>query len=117
MPRAAPDLSLVDVLKDIVGDEHVLHTPEDMLVFEFDGSIDRELPQAVVLPSTAEQVSRVVRLAHDHGLLPETQVLVEDIDLRAGHLVVSSGDREVSIAVRWAQCIRVSGPVLASDSA
>ena len=68
MPRAAHDQSLIDVLKGIVGDEHVLHTPEDMLVFEFDGSIDRRLPQAVVLPSTAEEVSRVVRLAHDHGV-------------------------------------------------
>ena len=68
MRRAVHDQSLIDVLKDIVGDEHVLHTPEDMLVFEFDGSIDRRLPQAVVLPSTAEEVSRVVRLAHDHGV-------------------------------------------------
>ena len=75
--------------------------------------------RVVVLRITeeGEDDGNLLRFAHDHGLLPETQVLVEDIDLRAGHLVVSLGDGEVSIAARWAQCIRVSGPVLASDSA
>ena len=60
--------SLLDALTDIVGADAVLHTPEDMLVFEFDGSIDKMPPQAVVFPRSAAEVSRIVRLANAHGL-------------------------------------------------
>ena len=68
MAKAVRNRDLVDVLKTIVGDDHVLGTPEDMLVFEFDGSIEKRPPQAVVLPASAEQVSRIVRLAYEQGV-------------------------------------------------
>ena len=62
------DKRLVRELQCIVGGRYVLHTPEDLVVFEYDGTIDRALPQVVVLPDTAEEVSRVVRLAAQWGL-------------------------------------------------
>jgi glycolate oxidase len=64
-PQAPAQLDgrLVRELQDIVGREYVLHTPEDLLVFEYDGTIDRAMPQVVVLPNTTDEVSRVVRLA------------------------------------------------------
>jgi len=62
------DKRLVRELQVAVGPEAVLYTPEDLLVFEYDGTIDRALPQVVVLPTTAEEVSRVVRLAARWGL-------------------------------------------------
>ena len=37
-------------LRSVVGREHVLHKPEDLLVYELDGTIDRSLPEAVVFP-------------------------------------------------------------------
>jgi len=58
-----------------------------------------------------EDEGDLLRFADDHGLLPGTHVTVNDIDLRGGHLVLGLGEREVPIPVRWAQCIRVSGPV------
>ncbi|MBI3743170.1 MAG: FAD-binding protein [Chloroflexi bacterium] len=59
---------LVAALQDIVGRDAVLHEPDDTLVYEFDGSIEKMSPQVVVFPSTAEQVSRVVKLAHGLGV-------------------------------------------------
>ena len=56
--------SLIGALEGIVGAEFVLHTPEDMVVFEADGSIGKSLPQVVVFPSTTEQVAQIVRLAN-----------------------------------------------------
>ena len=60
--------TLVEALEDIAGRDAVLHTPEDMIVFEFDGSIEKMPPQAVVFPRTAGEVSRIVKLANAHGV-------------------------------------------------
>jgi glycolate oxidase len=59
--------SLISELSAIVGDQYVIWKPEDLLVYEYDGSIDKATPQAVVLPETAEQVSEIVRTANRHG--------------------------------------------------
>jgi glycolate oxidase len=50
-------------LRRAVGREWVLHEPEDLLVYEYDATIERGLPDAVVLPDTAERVAEVVRIA------------------------------------------------------
>jgi glycolate oxidase len=59
---------LIEEFKAVVGDAYVVHEPEDLIVFEYDGSVDRALPLAVVLPATTEEVSGVVKAAHRHGL-------------------------------------------------
>ncbi len=59
--------SLVSDLTSVVGDQYVIWKPEDLLVYEYDGSIDKAPPQAVVLPATAEEVSEIVRIANRHG--------------------------------------------------
>lgn len=59
---------LVKDLKRIVGKNAVLHDPDDLLVFEYDGSVDRGMPAAVVFPSSTEEVSRVVALACREGV-------------------------------------------------
>ena len=60
--------SLIKELGRIVGREQVLHQPEDLLVYEYDGSIDKAIPRAVVFPASTRQVSQVVALGHDHGI-------------------------------------------------
>ena len=50
-------------LQDIVGEENVVHHPDALLVFEYDGSVDRGLPEAVVFPANTEEVRRVLALA------------------------------------------------------
>ncbi len=55
-------------LQGIVGVENVIFHPDDLLVYEYDGSIDRGMPQVVVLPATAEEVSRAMALAYREGI-------------------------------------------------
>ena len=55
---------IVRQLEGIVGKANVIHHPEDLLVFEYDGSIDKAIPEAVVLPGSTQEVSEVVALAH-----------------------------------------------------
>ncbi len=58
----------IDRLKSIVGAEYVIAHPEDLLVYEYDGSVDRAMPRAVVLPATAAEVSRTLALAYAAGV-------------------------------------------------
>ncbi len=51
-------------LQRIVGEVNVVFHPDDLLVFEYDGSVDRGLPLAVVFPANTDEVSRVMALAH-----------------------------------------------------
>jgi len=62
------DRKLVRELQAIVGRDGVVHAPEDLLVYEYDATTQRGLPEAVVLPTTAQQVSQVVKLARRRGL-------------------------------------------------
>ena len=53
----------------------------------------------------------LLHFAHDNGLLPGSEVSVEQIDLRAGNIEVGAGNHQVNIPAKWAQHIRVSGPI------
>ncbi len=55
-------------LQGIVGEENVVHHADDLLVFEYDGSVDRGLPEAVVFPADTGEVSQVLSLAHGEGI-------------------------------------------------
>src|SRR4051812_5014964 len=54
---------LAKQLKKIVGKDAVLDRPEDLMLYEYDGGIDRGTPQIVCFPQTTEQVSQIARLA------------------------------------------------------
>ena len=60
--------AVVQKLRRIVGDAAVITDPNDLVAFEYDGTIDRGWPSAVVFPSTSEQVSAIVALARGAGL-------------------------------------------------
>ncbi len=64
--------NLLEALERIVGSGGVKHRPVDLLVYEYDGSVDGAVdtaaPTAVVLPRTTEQVAAIVRLARDAGV-------------------------------------------------
>ena len=59
---------LTGELEAIVGGEYVVHEPEDLIVFEYDGSVDRALPDAVVLPASTAEVSAVMEVCHRRGV-------------------------------------------------
>jgi glycolate oxidase len=55
-------------LKKIVGQDGVLDHPEDLMLYEYDGSLARGLPNYVAFPQTTEQVSEIVKLAAGENL-------------------------------------------------
>lgn len=59
---------LVRALEEAAGAKNVLWRPEDLAVYEFDGTIERSTPHAVVLPGTAEEVAKVVRACNRFGV-------------------------------------------------
>ncbi len=64
MPTTASP-ALIEALERAVGAAHVVHAPEDLIAYEYDATIDRARPDAVVFPSTAEEVAAVVRAANE----------------------------------------------------
>lgn len=66
-PTAVPPALITDLRRALPG-AAIYWRPEDLLVFEYDGTIDRGAPGVVVYPETAEQVAAVARLAQKYGL-------------------------------------------------
>ena len=73
----------------IVGKEHVLSTPEDLATYGYDATFEEGLPEVVVLPDSTEQVSQVLRLAHELKLPVITRGMGSG--LAAGAVPVSGG--------------------------
>jgi len=59
---------LVSQLVDLIGEGNVLWEPYELRLYEYDGSIDRAIPQAVVLPENTAQVAAVVRVCNRAGV-------------------------------------------------
>mgnify|MGYP001357068541 FL=1 len=76
MKMPAPDAAvlarraeIVARLREIVPGEGVIDDESELRAYECDGlNIYRQMPMVVVLPSTTEQVSRVLRYCHDNGI-------------------------------------------------
>lgn len=60
--------SVLAELRGIVGREGLLHTPAQLLLYEYDAGMDRHLPEAVVLPTSTEQVAAVVQVCSRAGI-------------------------------------------------
>ncbi len=59
---------LIGDLQKLLGASAVLDRPEDLLLYEYDGSVEKGRPDAVVFPSSAEEVSRIVKLAASYNI-------------------------------------------------
>jgi len=55
---------LVKELEDIVGEENVLTSPEDLLCYSYDSTVLEHLPDIVVLPNSSDEVAATVELAN-----------------------------------------------------
>src|SRR5918996_6129174 len=64
---AIPPAAIADLQRALSSDR-VLHTPEDLLVFEYDGTIEKGQPQVVVFPDNAQEVAECVRIARRYDL-------------------------------------------------
>jgi glycolate oxidase len=60
--------SVAEALRKVVGRDAVIDSPNELRIFERDGSIAGASPDAVVLASTTEQVAGVIKIAAAHGI-------------------------------------------------
>lgn len=59
---------LIAALRDVVGEDYALYRPEDLRLYEYDGTIEKSTPYAVVLPATPGEVAGCIRVARQYGL-------------------------------------------------
>ncbi len=57
---------LVRGLERLLGRDRALSSPEDLVLYEYDGSVEIARPQCVVFPRTTEDVVGIVRLANQY---------------------------------------------------
>ena len=62
-----PDAAIQD-LQRALGSRAVLHRDQDLLLYEYDGSIDKGRPECVVFPRTTDEVVRVVKIAAEYDV-------------------------------------------------
>jgi len=55
---------LVVELAEVVGVGSVFQDPEDLAAYQYDAYLSKALPDLVVFPTTTEQVSEVIKIAH-----------------------------------------------------
>lgn len=60
------DSGLLQDLKKLLGAEAVLYSAADLLLYEYDGSVEIARPDCVVFPRTAADVVEIVQLANRH---------------------------------------------------
>ena len=61
--RPLMDQALIRELKSLLGPANVLSQKEDLMLYEFDGSVEKARPEVVVFPLSTEHVSGTVKLA------------------------------------------------------
>lgn len=60
--------ALIEKLQAIVGPENVLTSQEDRIAYSYDGTpMLKQFPDAVMIPRTAEEISKTIRLANQEG--------------------------------------------------
>ncbi|HZT37373.1 MAG TPA: FAD-linked oxidase C-terminal domain-containing protein [Bryobacteraceae bacterium] len=59
---------MLSAVERIFGRGGYLHKPEDLRLYEYDGSVDKARPDLVVFPRSTEDVVAAVRLANEHGI-------------------------------------------------
>ena len=58
------DQNIIDELKSIVGERHVLTSPEDLVAYSYDATFTSARPNLVVLPDSTQEVSEVLKVAN-----------------------------------------------------
>lgn len=64
MGRSAMDY--INKIKEIVGDENIFSDRVECLSYSRDMSVHQGIPDAIVFPSTTEQISAIMKLASEH---------------------------------------------------
>ena len=59
---------LIEELVKIVGKENILSSETDLMLYGYDASLFRGRPDCIVLPGSTEEVSKIVKFAHEVGI-------------------------------------------------
>ncbi len=59
---------MVEELINIAGKENVLSSETDLMLYGYDASLFRAKPDCIVLPGSTEEVSKIVKFAHENGI-------------------------------------------------
>ncbi|MCA8999048.1 MAG: FAD-binding protein, partial [Planctomycetaceae bacterium] len=66
---AAISSTLVRDLANIVGDDNIIASEDELIVYECDGYIvEKRVPDVVVFPTTTEQIAGIVQLCNQHDI-------------------------------------------------
>src|SRR5947209_20620592 len=60
---ATKKAEVVRELSILLGAGHVLYSPYDLMLYEYDASIDRSTPDIVVFPANTQEVAAIVKIA------------------------------------------------------
>lgn len=55
-------------VEKLLGARGCLHAPQDLALYEYDGSVDKAKPDLVAFPRSTEDVVALVRIANEHAL-------------------------------------------------
>ncbi len=59
---------IIKKLNKIFGSENVLTKKEDLLFYEYDASLDRGKPEAIVFPKSVDQIIELMKLCYEHEI-------------------------------------------------
>jgi len=62
------DAAIFHSIEAIVGPRGCLHAASDLVLYEYDGGVDKARPDVVALPESTEEVAALVRLANKHSV-------------------------------------------------
>ena len=59
---------MIEELIRIVGKDNVLSSETDLLLYGYDASLFRGKPDGIVLPGSTEEISQIMKFAHERGI-------------------------------------------------
>ena len=65
--RPLPDAAKKKII-EIAGPRGYLDRPEDLTLYEYDGSVDKASPELVVFPKTTEEVAAIVKITAEYDI-------------------------------------------------
>lgn len=64
--RAPTNPRLIRRMKALLGSTNVLDQPEELMLYEYDGSVEKGRPDLVVFPHSTREVSQIVHIANEY---------------------------------------------------
>ncbi|THB76531.1 MAG: FAD-binding protein [Desulfobulbaceae bacterium] len=87
--------TFVQKMEEIVGASYVRKTGADLELYSYDASLVTGRPGLIVFPATTEEVSKVLKAAHDHGVPSVARGFATNL---SGGTIISDGGLVISLS-------------------